>query len=215
MRHRLASEQSAVICVPRPRKQPRTGWRSLARIASGVVHSARNVHTGPVAEQSGVWLTVSRDVVAVVGADARSYLHGQVSQDVQSLAVGREPVDAWCSRRTAGSRCSLACCALPTTASSSTPKRGSVTSWPPASTASASASRPSSTSRPSRSWRTVSCRRRKRPLTAHSSRIGWWDTGAWVDDAPFRSCFSWHGRRLRAGSGRGRMAGDGHRDRAG
>jgi folate-binding protein YgfZ len=31
---------------------------------------------------------VERDVVAVAGADARSYLHGQVSQDIQSLAVG-------------------------------------------------------------------------------------------------------------------------------
>jgi folate-binding protein YgfZ len=31
---------------------------------------------------------VQRDVVAVVGADARAYLHGQVSQDVRSLATG-------------------------------------------------------------------------------------------------------------------------------
>ena len=31
---------------------------------------------------------MQRDVVAVVGPDARGYLHGQVSQDVQSLAVG-------------------------------------------------------------------------------------------------------------------------------
>jgi folate-binding protein YgfZ len=31
---------------------------------------------------------VQRDVVAVVGPDARTYLHGQVSQDVQSLASG-------------------------------------------------------------------------------------------------------------------------------
>jgi hypothetical protein len=31
---------------------------------------------------------VQRDVVAVVGPDARGYLHGQVSQDVQTLAPG-------------------------------------------------------------------------------------------------------------------------------
>jgi folate-binding protein YgfZ len=31
---------------------------------------------------------VQRDVVAVTGGDARSYLHGQISQDVQSLASG-------------------------------------------------------------------------------------------------------------------------------
>jgi folate-binding protein YgfZ len=31
---------------------------------------------------------VHRDVVAVVGPDARTYLHGQVSQDVRSLAAG-------------------------------------------------------------------------------------------------------------------------------
>jgi folate-binding protein YgfZ len=41
-----------------------------------------------MADQSGVWVSVSRDVVAVVGADARSYLHGQVSQDIQSLQAG-------------------------------------------------------------------------------------------------------------------------------
>jgi folate-binding protein YgfZ len=31
---------------------------------------------------------VQRDVVAVIGPDARAYLHGQVSQDVQTLAAG-------------------------------------------------------------------------------------------------------------------------------
>jgi folate-binding protein YgfZ len=31
---------------------------------------------------------VQRDVVAVVGPDARTYLHGQVSQDIQTLAPG-------------------------------------------------------------------------------------------------------------------------------
>jgi tRNA-modifying protein YgfZ len=31
---------------------------------------------------------VQRDIVAVVGPDARAYVHGQVSQNVQSLAVG-------------------------------------------------------------------------------------------------------------------------------
>jgi folate-binding protein YgfZ len=39
-------------------------------------------------DQAGMWVSVPRDVVAVVGADARSYLHGQVSQDIQSLQVG-------------------------------------------------------------------------------------------------------------------------------
>jgi tRNA-modifying protein YgfZ len=37
---------------------------------------------------TGAWVDVERDIVAVVGADARTYLHGQVSQDIQSLAVG-------------------------------------------------------------------------------------------------------------------------------
>jgi folate-binding protein YgfZ len=41
-----------------------------------------------MADQSGVWVSVSREVVTVAGADARSYLHGQVSQDIQSLQVG-------------------------------------------------------------------------------------------------------------------------------
>ena len=36
---------------------------------------------------AGAWVGVDRDIVTVVGADARSYLHGQVSQDIQSLAV--------------------------------------------------------------------------------------------------------------------------------
>lgn len=60
MRHRLASEQSA----------------------------SRSCTLDHVTEQSGIWVSVSRDVVAVVGADARTYLHGQVSQDIQSLPVG-------------------------------------------------------------------------------------------------------------------------------
>jgi folate-binding protein YgfZ len=34
------------------------------------------------------WVAVDRDVVAVTGADARSYLHGQVSQNVATLAAG-------------------------------------------------------------------------------------------------------------------------------
>jgi tRNA-modifying protein YgfZ len=34
------------------------------------------------------WVGVERDVVAVSGSDARGYLHGQVSQDIQSLASG-------------------------------------------------------------------------------------------------------------------------------
>ena len=37
---------------------------------------------------SGAWVGVERDIVTVSGADARSYLHGQVSQDIQSLGVG-------------------------------------------------------------------------------------------------------------------------------
>ncbi len=34
------------------------------------------------------WVGVERDIVTVVGDDARSYLHGQVSQDIQSLGIG-------------------------------------------------------------------------------------------------------------------------------
>ena len=37
-------------------------------------------------------VSVRRDIVAVVGPDARTYLHGQVSQDIQALAVG---TSAW------------------------------------------------------------------------------------------------------------------------
>ncbi len=37
---------------------------------------------------AGAWVGVERDIVTVVGDDARSYLHGQVSQDIQSLGVG-------------------------------------------------------------------------------------------------------------------------------
>jgi folate-binding protein YgfZ len=44
---------------------------------------------GPaVCRGSGTLTDVQRDIVAVVGPDARGYLHGQVSQDVQSLAAG-------------------------------------------------------------------------------------------------------------------------------
>ena len=39
-------------------------------------------------DRPGSWVSVPRDVVAIVGADARAYLHGQISQDVQALAVG-------------------------------------------------------------------------------------------------------------------------------
>jgi folate-binding protein YgfZ len=41
-----------------------------------------------VTDETGLWSSVPRDVVAVVGADARTYLHGQLSQDVQSLSAG-------------------------------------------------------------------------------------------------------------------------------
>jgi tRNA-modifying protein YgfZ len=40
----------------------------------------------------GFWAPYPRDVVMVEGADARSYLHSQISQDVQPLAVG---ASAW------------------------------------------------------------------------------------------------------------------------
>jgi folate-binding protein YgfZ len=36
----------------------------------------------------GTWSAIERDVVTVTGPDARTYLHGQVSQDVQSLVPG-------------------------------------------------------------------------------------------------------------------------------
>jgi folate-binding protein YgfZ len=35
-----------------------------------------------------MWVAVTRDVVTVAGPDARPYLHGQVSQDVASMAAG-------------------------------------------------------------------------------------------------------------------------------
>jgi tRNA-modifying protein YgfZ len=41
-----------------------------------------------VTDLSGAWVGVERDIVTVFGADARSYLHGQVSQDTQSLGAG-------------------------------------------------------------------------------------------------------------------------------
>ena len=46
-----------------------------------------------------------RDVVTVVGPDARRYLHSQVAQDIEALAVGE---GRWtsCWRRTGGSTCS-------------------------------------------------------------------------------------------------------------
>ena len=34
------------------------------------------------------WFSPARDVVRVHGADARTYLHSQLSQDVDALAVG-------------------------------------------------------------------------------------------------------------------------------
>lgn len=37
---------------------------------------------------AGVWVAVPRDVVTVVGPDSRTYLHGQLSQDVASMAAG-------------------------------------------------------------------------------------------------------------------------------
>jgi folate-binding protein YgfZ len=40
-----------------------------------------------VSGSPNAWVGVERDVVAVVGAEARSYLPGQVSQDVRSLGV--------------------------------------------------------------------------------------------------------------------------------
>jgi folate-binding protein YgfZ len=41
-----------------------------------------------VTDVAPTWVEVDRDVVAVTGADARSYLHGQVSQNVATLAEG-------------------------------------------------------------------------------------------------------------------------------
>jgi tRNA-modifying protein YgfZ len=41
-----------------------------------------------VTDSSNTWVGVERDIVTAAGPDARSYLHGQVSQDVQEVAVG-------------------------------------------------------------------------------------------------------------------------------
>jgi tRNA-modifying protein YgfZ len=50
--------------------------------------ASRSCTLDHVTEQSDAWISVPRDVVALVGTDARTYLHGQISQDVQSLHVG-------------------------------------------------------------------------------------------------------------------------------
>jgi folate-binding protein YgfZ len=41
-----------------------------------------------MADENDRWVSVPRDVVAVVGVDARTYLHGQVSQNIETLPVG-------------------------------------------------------------------------------------------------------------------------------
>ena len=53
-----------------------------------VQSASRSCTLDHVTDRSGLWVGVPRDVVAVVGTDARTYLHGQISQDLQSLPEG-------------------------------------------------------------------------------------------------------------------------------
>ena len=134
-------------------------------------------------ELSGVWAGVERDVVAVVGADARTYLHGQVSQDVQSLAIGES---RWTLVLAPNGRVEvlarLLCVAAERFELDTEPGFGDVllarlnrfrirvNADLEQSTTVLYANREPTTQRSA--------------STAHSSRIGWWNTGQWFDDLP-------------------------------
>jgi tRNA-modifying protein YgfZ len=126
---------------------------------------------------------VERDVVAVAGADARSYLHGQVSQDIQSLAVGES---RWTLVLAPNGRVEVLarvlCIADDRFELDTESGYGDVLA--------ARLDRFRIRVKVDLDQSTIilfaNCERSEQETapTAHSSRIGWWNTGHWMDALP-------------------------------
>ena len=163
---------------------------------TAVARSARNPAVGctgavcqfsarlvPVTELSGVWAGVERDVVAVVGADARTYLHGQVSQDVQSLAIGES---RWTLVLAPNGRVEVLARVLCAADGSLRARhRGRIRRRPVSDRLNRFRIRVKADLEQS-TLLYANCEPARAEIasTAHSSRIGWWNTGQWFDDLP-------------------------------
>ncbi len=172
-----------------------------------------NAQTGPVTDVAGAWVGVDRDIVTVVGADARSYLHGQVSQDIQSLAVGES---RWTLVLAPNGRVDVLarvlCVADDRFELDTEAGYGDVL----AARLDRFRIRVKAELERSTANLHVNIGEPTPPKTvapAHQSRIGWWNEGRWLTEPPAGASGGRYVRRLRARSDRCRLAGDGHRDR--
>jgi folate-binding protein YgfZ len=136
-----------------------------------------------MADENGRWVSVPRDVVAVVGADARTYLHGQVSQNIESLQVGES---GWTLVLAPNGRVEVLARVLCTADDrfelDTEVGYGDVL----ATRLNRFRIRVKAEIEQSTVDLFVNCEPTapKTAPTAHGSRIGWWDTGHWMDMLP-------------------------------
>jgi folate-binding protein YgfZ len=126
---------------------------------------------------------VRRDIVAVVGSDARTYLHGQVSQDIQSLEVG---ASTWTLVLAPNGRVEV----LARVLCVSDERFELDTDVGYGDVLAARLNRFRIRVKADLEQSTTTLHANCEPTmqdpasTAHSSRIGWWNTGQWMDTPP-------------------------------
>ncbi len=132
---------------------------------------------------SGAWVDVERDIVTVVGVDARTYLHGQASQDIQSLGVGES---RWTLLLVPNGRVEVLARVL--CVSDHHFELDTDAGFGDVLAARLDRFRIRVKAELEQStvalWANCEPSEQKTASTAHSSRVGWWNEGQWLKEAP-------------------------------